>query len=405
MASSSNAFGPVATPESSETSANSWPTTLISNSGACKAGLAIALLMLILVLEGWNSSLRAVLFQEGVMDGPVGHKSLQQFDSVFALALLQLVFMGMALLLAWRLLSQNYSADVKSLERSIFDWRWMALFGSFVFSFFLAQALIMPRDIMTLGAFAITRAMEVPFAAFLRAPVGGVRQKRALVVSAVTFANFAMFYSFLRMEGCICIWTGHGIALSGLAFYLIYFMIIFAPAVNMLMQESIATNFGVHPLLIIATQSILAAGLFSPAIFASSVRHALWLLFEYREMALLVFWICLQTTASVALLATLIHYTDSFWASSLKSWRAVYWWLQQLVPFYVKSGGTLLIVVNPEASTWSLAMFAGCALTVIALIVDMSARGASPVRNKDAAGIGVHESSHLLEGAHMAKEV
>merc|ERR1719219_1467539 len=61
------------------------------------------------------------------------------------------------------------------------------------------------------------------------------------------------------------------------------------------MQESLSVNTRLHPLLIMAVQNCVACVILAPLLLLESARNALWMLYQYREMALLVFWICMQT--------------------------------------------------------------------------------------------------------------
>merc|ERR1719272_368594 len=88
-----------------------------------------------------------------------------------------------------------------------------------------------------------------------------------------------------------------------------------------------------------------------------------------REVCMLIIWLCLQMAATAATWTGLIYIVDSFWAVALRSMRVVFWWLKELVMFYIFSDTTLSLA-HPNASLWSFVMFCGIGLVVTSMVVD-----------------------------------
>merc|ERR1719265_287358 len=127
---------------------------------------------------------------------------------------------------------------------------------------------MMPTQMMSLGIFAASRAVEVPTAALMRQQTMGARYGgHSLSTSALLFsAAMMLFYAYTQIEECLCIWSGYGIALGGPALYIIYFLVLVVPAANAVCQEVVLVQLGTHPILLLALQNIGAAFLFFPCL-------------------------------------------------------------------------------------------------------------------------------------------
>merc|ERR1719379_631003 len=84
--------------------------------------------------------------------------------------------MGILFLVLWYIAVPEAFKSPNKMKYS--STHWSALVLSHVFSTFWLQSLMMPKQMMSLGVFAASRALEVPAAAFMRwtafgAPYGG----------------------------------------------------------------------------------------------------------------------------------------------------------------------------------------------------------------------------------------
>jgi len=241
---------------------------------------------------------------------------------------------------------------------------------------------MMPSQVMSVSFFAATRAAEVPFVASVRSfifrqPFGG---RSPQILGCVTAANMLLFYSYLQMEGCMCIFEGHGIVLSGLALYAIYFLLLAMPAINIVGQETIMTVGRMNPLLMLALQNGFATIVLSPVLLLEDVSKAFTMIYHYEEVTLLVLWLCIQAFAFAFVTMLLVRQLDSFWAVALRSMRVVYWWTWQLVIFYIGSN-SLLSVSHPKISGWSFGMMTGLGLLAYAMYADTRFTSASVKRS------------------------
>lgn len=167
----------------------------------------------------------------------------------------------------------------------------------------------------------------------------------------------------------MCIWEGHGIFLSGIALYVIYFLLLAMPAINTVGQETIMTVWNMNPFLMLALQNAFSCLVFFPVLLLEDVTHAFRMIYHYEEVSLLVLWLCIQGFAFALVTVLLIRCLDSFWAVSLRSMRVVYWWGWQLLIFYIGSN-SLLSVQHPKISGWSFGMMSGLALLAYAMYSD-----------------------------------
>merc|ERR1719217_1841845 len=116
----------------------------------------------------------------------------------------------------------------------------------------------MPTNMMSLGFFAATRAVEIPVAAGLRAKVLGVHLggHKPLTIGLMFSAAWLLFYSYSQISECLCVWSGFGVALTGVPLYFVYALLITLPASNAVMQESVLVQLQVCPLLMQGVQNL-----------------------------------------------------------------------------------------------------------------------------------------------------
>jgi len=336
--------------------------SLVSVCGAAYVGF---LVLAWCVLDGWNSSLSKTLFSGGVKDG----QDVKEFNSPLAVTFLQFLFMGVFFVGLW-CVTRMSTMDARRLQENMWDARWPVLVATHVFSTFWLQAMMMPTQMMSLTTFAASRALQVPVAGLVRQHVMGNGKGNVLsAISLTTCADFLLTYSFLRMEGCICVWSGHGVWLEGYMLLLVYFLLLMVPAACMVLQESVMQDMQVHPLLMLAVQNVAAAVIFSPVLMFDSVQHSIAIMVQFYEVGMIVGWLCVQISLLSLVSVALIRAVDSYWAVALLTLRVVYNWGCQLAVFYVSSN-ELLSVAQPEASKWSLVMMLGCIVLLVAFNED-----------------------------------
>lgn len=280
-------------------------------------------------------------------------------------------FMGALFLAMWAYSSDTVNRDLRRLKDSLREAPWPLMVTSHIFGTFWLQSLMMPSQVVSLGFFAATRAAEVPVAAAWRSwalslPSGGHSVRS---IGLMTIASLALFYSYVQMEGCLCIWSGHGVFLTGFALYFIYAIMLAVPAVQATCQEIILVRHNIHPLLLLSATNFAAALLISPIFLLEQVRDGLAMLDQYNEVLLLSMWLCVQVAATAVVSLAIIRYLGSFWAVALRGMRVVYWWCCQLVAFYLSSD-TLLSIAHPSISMWSFLMVLGIALAIGAMAMD-----------------------------------
>jgi hypothetical protein len=300
----------------------------------------------------------------------------KRFVYPLTLAFLQFSFMGMLFLCMYFVVTQKRPADLRGLD-VMSDKRWPAFVVSHVFSTFWLQSLMMPSQALSLGLFAATRAFEIPVAATMRPAVLGHHfGKKTLQASAFAFAaSCLLYFAYAELAGCLCILSGQGVALTGLAFWIVYAMILSMPAVNAICQEGIMVEPGMHPLLVLALQNVFASLLFCPVLLLShaagweDVFGGLQMIFSQRSVFLLVSWLCLAIALTSIVSIMLIQVVDSFWAIALRAMRVTLWGMLALVHFYFSSS-TALSIADPRSSFWSFAIFCGCCLACAAIYTD-----------------------------------
>jgi hypothetical protein len=287
--------------------------------------------------------------------------------------------MGVVFLAMYMMVAQQHPSELKNLNLTS-DRRWPTLVFSHVFSTFWLQSLMMPSQVMSLGFFATTRAVEIPSAALMRTPIMGDRigKKTLQTMVFATAASCLLYYSYAQLEGCVCILSGHGVVLTGLAFWIVYAMILAMPALNAVCQEAIMKSPGMHPLMILALQNIFASLLFGPVLMLShlvgweDVGGAFQTILSQREIFMLVLWLCAQITLTSVVTIVLINAVDSFWAIALRPVRVVFWGMIALMRFYLRS--TLaLSIASPHSSLWSFVLLCGCGFAAAAIYTDRKA--------------------------------
>merc|ERR550514_58112 len=119
---------------------------------------------------------------------------------------------------------------------------------------------MMPTQVMTPLVFAASRAVEVPAAALLRHKAMGARfGGHPVPTSSLMFgAALLLMYSQTQIAECLCMWSGHGVQLAGVALILVYLLVLILPAANAVCLESVMVNLDTNPLLMLATMNIIA---------------------------------------------------------------------------------------------------------------------------------------------------
>lgn len=301
-----------------------------------------------------------------------------KFSYPLTLAFLQFVFMGMVFLCMYFVVTQQRLSDLKGMNITS-DRRWPSLVVSHVFSTFWLQSLMMPSQIMSLGFFAATRAFEIPAAALLRPPILGQRfGKKSFQTTAFAFgAACLMYFSYAQLAGCVCILSGNGVALTGVVFWIIYALLLSMPALNAVCQEAVMVDPGMHPLLVLALQNIFASLLFGPVLLLShfvgweDIGSAFHMILSYREVFMLVVWLCAQIALTSLVCSFLIQVADSFWAIALRPIRVVLWGMVALMDIYMSSE-VALTITSPRSSWWSFVIVCGCGLAAVAIYADQA---------------------------------
>jgi hypothetical protein len=312
------------------------------------------------------------------------------FAYPLTLAFLQFVFMGMVFLSMYFAVTQTRPSDLRGLVVSS-DRRWPALVISHIFSTFWLQSLILPSQAMSLGFFASTRAFEIPAAALLRPPVLGQRfGKKTMQTTAFAFgASCLMYFSYARLAGCLCILSGNGVVLTGLAFWIVYALILAMPAANAVYQEAIMLHPGMHPLLILALQNIFASLLFGPVLLLShfagweDIGGAFQMILSNQGIFMIVMWLCAALAVTSVVNIMLIYIVDSFWAIALRPIRVVFWGMITLINFYMASD-VALSIESPRSSFWCLMILCGCGLAAAAIYTDR--------KEEDHGGTGIEKA-------------
>jgi len=219
----------------------------------------------------------------------------------------------------------------------------------------------------------------------LRPPIVGspMSKRSAQTIALASAAAALIYYAYAQLSGCLCVWSGNGVALAGLGFWVVYLLVLTLPAANTVLQEGVLQEPRMHPVLMLALQNLLACLLFLPVLLLAhmaafeDIRAAVMVTFAHREVYMIVTWLCLQMTLISAISVGVLCLTNAFWATTLRSLRVVYWWLCQLVRFYfgsmvhpVLTNSLAVNITSPHASMWSLVMLCGLGLAAVTIYMD-----------------------------------
>lgn len=338
------------------------------------------------LLDSWNRDVISNLFGASqvknekidLINGQITADVLQPFQFPLTLAFFQFAFMGLLFLIFWWMTARQPAADFAKVRQNVFSAQWGGLVGSHVFSTFWLQSLMMPTQLMTPLVFAASRALEVPAAAVLRHKAMGARfGGHPLSTTSLMFgAAMLLMYSQTQIAECLCMWSGHGVQLAGVALLLTYFLVLILPAANAVCLESVMVNLGTNPVLMLAVMNILSCLCFVPVLgFAhvagwENVQLAFEVTMGSRELYLLVLWLCVQMVMFSAVSLALIGMMDSFWAVALHSFKAAFWWCTQLAHLYFLNPSIVLSIAKPHSSFWGFIMMTGCVLVGVAAVID-----------------------------------
>merc|ERR1719265_35047 len=95
------------------------------------------------------------------------------FHFPLTLAFIQFSLMAIAFFVFWIIAIGVELPSNMAEAAHLGDKRWPTLVGTHVFSTFWLQSLMMPGQMMSLGVFAASRAIEIPAAAILRSTYMG----------------------------------------------------------------------------------------------------------------------------------------------------------------------------------------------------------------------------------------
>lgn len=350
--------------------------------GVVVAGLAVGWC----VLDSWNHDVIGQLFgmQEANIDWKTGAitGTARKFEYPLLLALLQFGFMGLAFFALFLLVvPQPLEELAKARDVSFNSGRWHSagLVLTHVFGIFWLQSLMLPKQMMSLGLFAASRAVEIPTAAGLRARILDPRcGGHPIATTALMFsAAWLLFFAYSQIAECLCIWSGYGVPLTGPALFIVYALVLTLPVANAVCQEACMAQHQMNGILMLALMNMLAFLVFVPIVVVShisggeSILAGISMIWRHEQAIMLVTWLCVQMAFTAGATTALIHLADSFWAVSLHSLRVVFWWGRQLVAYYLASGGILLSVTQPHSSMWSLVIICGLGLALGAVLYDI----------------------------------
>jgi len=360
-----------------------------SMGGACFLAVVGALVCGWCALDSWQHQMSSELFgvsqvanpKINMATGEVTADVSHPFNYPLTLAFFQFAFMGVIFLAIWCMLAKHHAADIAGVGQNLFTPQWTGLVATHIFSTFWLQSLMMPVQMMSPGIFAASRALQVPAAAGFRWSTMGARfgghpiSTNAMMFGAATL----LIYSQYAIAECLCIWSGHGIELAGIALFIIYLLVLILPAANAVCMESVMVNLDTNPLFMLAAMNILACLCCVPILgfahFAGweDVSMAFTVTMASRPLYMLVLWLGVQMVFFSAVAVALIAMVDSFWAVALTtSFKAVFWWCSSLLNMYMSCPLTNVSVQHPHASLWGFIMLLGCLLVGFAAKEDAS---------------------------------
>lgn len=377
----------------------------------CFSAVLIALVASWCLLDSWNRQVTSELFtgtkpqvhlsfEETVKNGniedvqPVASISagVQSFEYPLTLVFLQFTVMAVVFSLLWWMTSPEPARDLCRFQATMSDARWTCLAITHVFSTFWLQTLVMPSSKMSLGLFAISRAVEIPAAAVLRSSIMSTRLgSKGLMTTLLMFgAACTLIYAYTQIMNCVCIWSGFGVALSGPSFYLISTLLLVLPAACAVCQEVALVEFEIPVSLVLAFQSVCASLVCGVGLYIARILDwedcviALRILVESPRLYMLTLWLCIQLAATAWVTLQIISMTDSFWGVALKSTRVIYWQMYALYVFYANSS-IPYSVARPRSSLWSFVLVCGIVLCAAAVYSDP--------QKKDKAGRDAHKAT------------
>jgi len=353
------------------------------------------------VVDSWSHEMNSKLFQireskkvlidEGSWQ-VIGVLKDDPFTHTLTLTFIQFAFMAVIFTTLFGL-QLAISSEKKIGNPTLVDGRWPVLVTSHLFSSVLLQSLMMPSQMMSLAFFAASRALEVPWAAAVRAHAFRTRfgGHAPAAVALMFAAAWTLFFSYTQIAECLCVWSGFGVALTGPALYFMYALLLTVPATKTVYQEAVMVQMKSEPLWALALMNVGACLVFAPLLWVAhavgyeDVVHGMQLITSDPQISMTVLWLCVQMATLAAAETALICTVDSFWAVAMRSMRVVYWWLRQLTSFYTLSGGMLLSVARPHASFWSFMMLLGLVLAAFAVCTDQRLPGSSKASEEKAA--------------------
>jgi hypothetical protein len=354
---------------------------------ACFLAVVGALVCGWCILDSWQRDVSTQLFGLQQVTNPKVDSSTGEitadvkhpFTYPLTLAFFQFAFMGVIFFAIWGFSTRTPADDLAKARKTISSPEWKGLVATHVFGTFWLQSLMMPMQIMSPGIFAASRALQVPAAAGFRSKIMGARNGgHPLVTTSMMFGAAALLiYSQSMIAECLCIWSGHGVQLTGISLLIIYLLVLIVPAANAVCIESVMVDLEVNPLLMLGVMNVLACVLAAPILaFAQfvgweNIMQAFSVTAGTRELYMLVLWLGVQMVLFSVVSLGLIALLDSFWAVALTiSLKAVFWWCGNIMHMYMSCPLTNVSVDHPNASLWGFIMLLGCLLVGCAAVVD-----------------------------------
>mmetsp|Transcript_142356 Transcript_142356/g.265304 ORF Transcript_142356/g.265304 Transcript_142356/m.265304 type:complete len:403 (-) Transcript_142356:41-1249(-) len=344
----------------------------------CTAFVVLGLVMAWCVADLGQRALSSDLFNMAMMKPTPKGPDFHAFAYPLTLAMVEFAFMGILFSIVYAVIVQDRLGTGQTSAMTLApDKCWATLVVSHVCGTFWLQSLMMPSQVMSLGLFAVSRAVDIPMTTLMRSKVVGLPlEKRQLQTMCLMFAAACtIFYSYAQISGCVCIWSGSGVALTGIAFWIVYFLILALPPANAVCQEAILVHREAHPLMILAVQNIIACLLFIPIVSLAQVMgwedvlEGLSMIFQQKQVLMIVIWLCVAMAATQAVSILLISMTNSFWAVALRTLRVVMWGAQMLM-LYSLGSPLPLSIACPHSSLWALILTCGTFLAIAAIYTD-----------------------------------
>jgi len=342
----------------------------------CTAFVVFGLVIAWCINDFWQRALNSDLFNIATMRATANGTIFHAFSYPLTLAFVEFAFTGLLFAIIYAAVVQDRSGQIAAFTFPP-DRYWVTLVGSHVCGTFWLQSLIMPAQTMSLGLFAVSRAADIPMVTVMRSKVIGFPlEKRHFQTSLLACAAACtLFYSYAQLAGCVCIWSGNGVALTGLAFWIVYFLILALPAANAVCQEAMLVQREAHPLIILAVQNLFACLVLFPVVVLvhlvgwEDVGEAFTMIFAQKQILMIVVWLCVAMAATEAVCIMLISVTNSFWAVALRALRVVLW-AGQMLMLYSLCSPLPLSITCPHSSLWALILTSGIFLAAAAVYAD-----------------------------------